>query len=131
MIVKFNDIDFSDEQTLETVLTTAYNDYYKGAEKQRKINSPKYFIIDFKDANPDDVDFDSVDDETLWDMPYVIFNNKEILLKLMKKLETINEGQLWLWLVDDRIISPELYEKNTYEENFEIMWKLFKPYLPK
>lgn len=131
MIVKFNDIEFSDEQTLETVLTTAYNDYYKGAEKQRKINSPKYFIIDFKDANPNDVDFDSVDDETLWDMPYVIFNNKEILLKFMKKLETINEGQLWNWLVDDRIISPELYEKNTYEENFEIMWKLFNPYLPK
>jgi len=50
--------------------------------------------------------------------------NKDILFNMYKHIELPNEEYLWNDVVSARYISHEIYQKNTYEENFDIWFKM-------
>ena len=102
----------------------------------RAINSPKYTVIDWRGMKADDLDLSKLDDERIDEYANAVelINNKEILLKIYKHLDTVvyrNEAVLWNSLVDCHVISDELYHLQTYEENFNLYFKTIKfNYLP-
>ena len=50
--------------------------------------------------------------------------NKDILLRMFKYIEFPSEEYLWNGVVDTRYISDAMYQKNTYEENFDVWFKM-------
>ena len=50
--------------------------------------------------------------------------NKDILLRMFKYIELPSEEYLWNGVVDTRYISDAMYQKNTYEENFDVWFKM-------
>lgn len=128
-IVKFKDLQNGlDNDTLKLALKTMYND----AGFDRKVNSPKHLIIDWRGVNPDDVDLKRVDRDELNEYvdPQWI-NNPAVLKKMVKYVDVHDPDLLWIWLVDDsRFISDEHYQMNSEDENFNLLVKKTKFKLP-
>lgn len=122
MVIKFNDLENWSTETLELSQRWVYN----GVNINKVLgSSPKYFMIDWSGVQAEDVNLNNIDKDVLID--YINggeqVNNKGVLLKMLKHVELPNEEMLWVRLVDDHIISHDLFCKNTYEENFNIWWK--------
>lgn len=122
MIKKYSDLEIN-EETLQLALKTANSQ----TSWERKVNSPKFLIIDWTDAPVELVDFKSLDKDLiqeyfLGDLTYI--NHPALLLAAFLQVETENEEYLWNRLVDNRVISDELYQLNTYGENFAILMKV-------
>ena len=125
MIKSFNDLEFN-EEILKQYLKTLESP----AEHSKKVNSPKYLIIDWKGADLSKFDINMINKDDICDLlcyPKYI-NNRELLGMLYKKIELPSQEYLWGRLVDDeRFISHEFYLTNTYEENLDIYYnKLIK-----
>ena len=111
MIKKFNDLVF-DEETLKQYIKTLDST----AEHSKKVNSPKYLIIDWKDADLSKLDMSLIDrdviDTFMCYKKYI--NNRELLGMIYKKIELPGEEYLWNSVVDNnRYISHEFYLKNS------------------
>lgn len=131
MISKFKDIQFNNE-----TLKLASNSQHR-VDFKRACDSPKYLIIDWRGVRPEEVNLNNIDMELLQE--YVgnkpeFINNKAIATHFMEALEKLyNEdgGYLWFVIVDDeRIISDELFQKNTFAENMDVLFKMTKFKLP-
>ena len=127
MIVKATDIEINKE-VLEDSLR------FERVKVEKAINSPKYTIIDWAGFPLDKFKelLETLDDEDFHE--YFNFgknvNNKEILLASYKKFDSESEEVLWNQLVDCRVISDGLYQKQTYEENFDLLFKMMEFILP-
>lgn len=123
MLVKFNDITW-DKETVELYKRTGRS----SATVSKQINSPKYLVIDWRGVDPTTIDFENLYNLEVMDDGYDegFINDDEVLKAFFRFRETSNEEFLWSYLVDDNIISDEVYQKNTYEENLNIMCKVRK-----
>ncbi len=122
MLKKYNQISFNDE-TLELLRKTQNST----ATLSKKVNSPKYLVIDWAGVDPQSIDFHTVVDLDLLDDDGMI-NDDEVIKEFYRRRELSNEEYLRNSLVDNHIISDELYQKNTYEENLHIFCKMRKVY---
>lgn len=118
-IVKFKDLTFNNE-TLKKC-NKCHN-----VDLKRAINSPKYLIIDWTGVKPEDIDFSNIDDDLMRDyLSPKNINNKEVLGFLIQKYDKKDPELLWIYLVDfERAISHELYVKNTFDENMNVLMKI-------
>jgi len=131
MIVKANDIELNNE-----VLINAMK-WSNNRVSIKKVlgNSPKYIIIDWRSVDPFKVKeiLPTLDKdicrEYIQDVKQTI-NNTEVLFEFYKHLEYPDQIMLWDSLVDSHIISNEVYMLNTYKQNFDILMKFTKFYLP-
>jgi len=131
MIIKFADLELTPE-----TLTQAMRWEHNGVNINKvKGESPKYFMIDWGGVNPDDVDLDQFEERSVED--YIcggkVVNNRTMLLKMLRHIEYESEEYLWGEIVDNhRWINDEMYQKQSYEQNFEVWWSMRKDktYLP-
>jgi hypothetical protein len=125
MIKKFAEIEINKEN-IDLIIKSMDSN----ANHSKKLNSPKYLIIDWSDVKADQIDFSKfgdVDDiRDFFIHQYEWINNRELLLHIFKNYQYKNEDFLWNMLVDDHIISDKLYQLNSYEENFAILMKITK-----
>lgn len=118
----FNDIEFNQENLNKYVKTLMAPN-----SKKNKLNKPEFLIIDFTNADPSKFILEDLDKEVLINLLSHITCKEvhvpfEIFAKLFKHIEEPNEEHLWSFLVDE-IISDELYQMNTYDENLELAYR--------
>ena len=120
MIVNINDIVLTDE-----LLDLHEKALYSGASKKNLRNNDKYYYIDWTgtDIKVKSLDNISVKAASILMDDYSIINDREFFGLVFKKVETKNEEYLWNYLVDCRLISDRVYQKNTYDENLDILFK--------
>ena len=122
MLVKLVDVEITKDLIKEGLKWRDRNVALKNA-----INKKKYTVLDWRDLK--DFDFSLLDEEDLWDFNYLDINNIELVYKFFNFIDQ-DEELLWNFLVDDHIISHELYMKNTHRENFDILMKMSEFTLP-
>lgn len=126
-IVKFKDLKKFDTETIKLALKSIYNVDFK-----RACNSPKYLVIDWSGVSVEDIDLSNVDDYYLSEYCFDCsnINNREVLSFFIKKTDAKDPELLWILLVDDNNISDSLYQKNSFDENMDILMKITKFNLP-
>jgi hypothetical protein len=122
-IAKFNDIDFNQETLTKVVATIEAPNSLKN-----KIKQDKFLVIDFKDADPSKLNLEGLEKGDVQCIVSEILGgdikvDRHFFGEFIKYVEYPNEEILWNFLVDDRKISDELYQKNTYDENLDIAFK--------
>lgn len=131
MIKKYSELEIN-EKTLKEA-----SKLHNITSLKNILNSPKYLVIDWKDANIVDVknklkkiDKDVIIDY-ISDMSNQFVNNDEVLFEMIKYCDKKDPDLLWIYLVDNNIIHNKLYELNSDIENFNILLKFVKTILPK
>lgn len=123
-VVKFNDIDFNQEMLSKYVQTL---EAPNSLNNKKKLD--KFLIIDFIDADPSKLNLNGLNkDDIQCVVSEIICGNINVdrffFGEFIKYVEYKNEEILWNFLVDGNIISDSLYQKNTYEENLDIAFKI-------
>jgi hypothetical protein len=120
-------IDISKEVITNELLQEGQKWFWKDITKKTMKNSTKYLVLNWDNLSVE---------QFLTVLPNLDENHinnylnsggikdKDILLNMFKHIETENEEYLWNGVVDTRYISDEVYQKNTYEENFDIWFKM-------
>jgi len=126
MIVKAIEVEITDELLR---LGSLWSD--RGIDIKRATNSPKHTVIDWRGLNANDLDLSKLDEDRLNDYANAVelINNKEVLFKIFNFLDTtmyFNEALLFNELVECGVISNELYQLQTYKENFNLYFKTIK-----
>jgi len=131
MIIKVNDIELTNQVLIDAM---KWSNNRSSIEKVLS-ESPKYTILDWKDVDPLKIKetLPTLDEdicrEYIQDVKQTI-NNTEVLFEFYKHLEYPDQIMLWDALVDNRIISHDFYMSNTYKQNFDILMRFTKFYLP-
>lgn len=124
MYIKFNDLVFNQE-----VLTKVVETFHAPNLLKNKKKLDKFLVIDFSEADSSKLVLDGLKKS---DIEYIVFEfmegniklNFDMFSKFLKYAEYKNEEFLWNFLVnDERIISDEFYQINSYDENLEIAYK--------
>ena len=117
MLFKYSDVNFNEENK-KIILKTIQIDTTVSNKAMRR----HFLLIDWRGADVSTIDFKWLVDND-YDEKYI--NDREVVKAFYRFRETPNEEYLWNKLVEDeRVISNELYLKNTYEENLEILCKV-------
>ena len=119
----FSELDEFNNETLLKAMVWGN----RGVALKNAIKKDDYLVIDWKGVKVDEVNLDNIDIDVL--IEYMdgdtLVNNKDVSLKIYKKLCSNNDELLWVLLVDcHRFISDEFFQMNTTDENLEILWKV-------
>ena len=131
MIIKVNDIELTNEILINAIKW----DNNRVCLEKVLGESSKYIILDWRGVDPIIIIniLPNLDKEIC--RSYIQcrkqnINNIAVLFEFYKYLELPDEFMLWDLLVDNHLISNELYMLNTYKQNFDILMKLTEFYLP-
>lgn len=122
--VKFNDLVFNQE-----VLTKVVETFDAPNSLKNKKKLDKFLVIDFSGADSSKLVLDGL---RKGDIRYIVSEiisgniklSFDMFSKFFKYAEYQNEEILWNFLVDDgHLISDEIYQVNSYDENLAIAYK--------
>ena len=131
MIIKINDKELTNKILIDSM---KWSNNKVSIEKVLG-ESSKYIILDWLEVDSSKIKdiLPSLDKDIcrkyIQDIKQTI-NNIDVLFEFYKYLEYPDEIMLLDSLVDNHIISNELYMSNTYRQNFDMLMKFTKFYLP-
>ncbi len=126
----FMKVNASKIQLNNDILERGFKWYEKNVSLKNAEKNNQYLVIYWDDLSVEDFEkilptLDKYHISGYLDTQNI--DNKEIIYLMLKHVETPNEEYLWTRVVDsERLISHELYLENTYRENFELWYKVYK-----
>lgn len=120
-------IDISKENITNELLVEGGKCFFTTITPKTMRNSSKYLVLNWDNLSVEQFleVLPTIDKDHIRNFLFSeTVKNKDILFNMFKHIEEPNEEYLWNGVVDARYISNEMYLKNTYEENFDIWFKM-------